>query len=329
MKKIFSIRFVILLLIVCSFNTSVKAQKSEITVALDTNMIIIGDHINLTFRAVVPRDVNVEFPKLKDTIVKGLEILDIGSVETNKLDNNFKEHILKYKLTAFDTGVYKIPTYPVKIKHKGHDNVMRSDVLYLGVNSFKVDTQKGYADIVPPKKTPVNIAEVIPYFIWLIVAAAVILLVIFLIRKWKRKESVFKVIEKPKEPAHIIAFRDLDKMKRDKLWERGNVKEFYTQLTEILRVYIENQFGILAMEQTSIEIIEDLREEVLFDKHLVDIIQDILANADFVKFAKANPLGDENQMALTHAYEIVASSHKAVEEKIKAEESESLGNENV
>jgi len=329
MKKNISIRFVVLLLIFCACNINLKAQKIEVSVALDSNMIVIGDHIGLKFKAVVPKDVSVEFPVLKDTLVKGLEILNVENLETKNLKDNLKEMILEYKVTSFDTGVYVIPSYPIKIKQTGHDNIIRTEKLHLGVTTFNVDIKKPYADIVPPRKTPVNMAEILPYLLWGIVGVFLILLFLYFLRKWRRKESVFKIIEKPKEPAHVVAFRELDKIKSEKLWERGNVKEFYTQLTDILRIYIEDQFGILAMEQTSIETIEDIRKESFFSNSLVQSLEIILTNADFVKFAKANPLGDENQQALTYAYDIVSVTHEAVLEKNREDQAMKLEDENA
>lgn len=324
-----SIRFVVLLLIFCACNINLKAQKIEVSVALDSNNIVIGDHIGLKFKAVVPKDVNVEFPALKDTIVKGLEILKVEKLKIKNLKGNLKQMILEYKVTSFDTGVYIIPSYPIKIKQLGHDNIIRTDKLHMGVSTFKVDINKGYADIVPPRKTPVNIAEILPYLLWGVLGVFLILLFLFFLRKWKRKESIFKIIEKPKDPAHIVAFRELDKMKSEKLWERGNVKEFYTQLTDILRIYIEDQFGILAMEQTSIETIEDIRKESFFSNSLVESLETILTNADFVKFAKATPLGNENQQALTYAYDIVSVTYEAVLEKNREDQIEQFEDENA
>jgi hypothetical protein len=312
MKKIFAIKYIVLFLTVLLSLGSVKAQDSKYSVALDTSKIIIGDQINLTFKAIIPRDVKIEFPVFRDTLVKGIEILDVGEIRTKLLKNNLKEHIIEYKITAFDTGVYIIPAFPLRILSKGFDKVVRTDAIQLRVTTFKVDTSKEYADVVAPKDTPVNFAEIMPYLLWAALAVLLISISYFIIKKWRAKESIFSIIEKPKEPAHIVAFRNLDKIKNDKIWESGKIKDFHTQLTEVVRIYIEDQFGILAMEQTSVEIIEDVRKEPIFNERLLEMLQEILYRADFVKFAKAIPLGHENQQSLDYAYQIVNLSYKEV-----------------
>ena len=315
MKKIYSIKCIVLFLAVFLSFGNLKAQEPQYTIALDTNIIVIGDQINLSFKAVVPDDVELEFPTLKDSIVSGIEILNKGTLKSKSLDNNLKELLLEYKITAFDTGLYVIPSYQIHVKHKGYNNVVRTEPLQLGVTTFKVDTSKGYADVVAPKEAPINFAEIMPFFLWGLLGVVLLALGFYIFKKLKSKESIFFVAEKPKEPAHIIAFRDLDRLKKEKLWESGNIKEFHSQVTEALRVYVENQFDISAMEQTSVEILDEARKEPLLNERLVEKLEDILLRADFVKFAKAEPLGNENQQSLDYAYDIVTLSHKAVVDK--------------
>jgi len=314
MRNNISVRFISIVIAIILGIGGVNAQTHDYnySVALDTNVIVIGDQINLTFKAKIPKGTNIEFPVLKDTVVKGLEIINIGKLNTVKLKDGNIEKYIEYKVTAFDTGVYKIPSYPIKIKKKGHDNIVRTEEIYLGVTTFKIDTKKGFADIVQPKDTPVNFAEVMPYLLWVLLAGGLIALIIFIYRKWKRKESIFHKPEKPKEPAHIVAYRELDRIKKEKLWEKGYIKSFYTDVTGALRVYVEDQFGIQAMEQTSIEIVESIKGEEFFDDASVVMLEDILFRADFVKFAKALPLGNENQESIDNAYKIISKTYKAV-----------------
>lgn len=319
MKKLFSIKCIVLFLSIFLTLGSIKAQDSHYTVALDTNMIVIGDQINLVFKAVVPNDVNVEFPILKDTIVKGLEIISVGKLESKPLKNNLKELLIKYKITAFDTGLYVIPVFPIRILSKGFDKVIRTEELQLGVSTFKVDTSKEYADIMAPKEAPINFAEIMPYLLWILLGGLLVVLIYIYIKKWRAKESIFKFTEKPKEPAHIIAFRNLDKIKQEKLWENNKIKDFHSQLTEVIRVYIEDQFAIKAMEETTIEIIKDVKKEPLLNTSIVEKLEDILYRADFVKFAKAIPLGNENQQSLDNAYKIVSLSYKELVNKAESD----------
>lgn len=127
----------------------------------------------------------------------------------------------------------------------------------------------------------------------------------FIYKKVVRKEKIFVKKEQPKEPAHIIAFKELDSLKEKKLWEKGRSKDFYTELTDIVRSYIENRYSIGAMEMTTEEIQSEFANNSLIDKDLSNELYATLLNADFVKFAKASTIDTENQAALKFAYDFV------------------------
>ena len=110
-----------------------------------------------------------------------------------------------------------------------------------------------------------------------------------------------------------------------KLWQQGLNKEYYTALTETVRKYIVDRFGVNAMEMTSAEILDMLsKEEIVVPVY--DRLKQILLLADYVKFAKIHPLPDENDLSLTNAYLFVNET----KQKMKAadqEEGEEVGNE--
>ena len=114
----------------------------------------------------------------------------------------------------------------------------------------------------------------------------------------------FAAPEEPKLPPYEQAIKELDEIKTRKLWQQGLNKEYYTALTETLRRYIVERFGVNAMEMTSGEILDTLqnKEEVhpVFDK-----LKQILSLSDFVKFAKVHPLPDENDLSISNAYSFV------------------------
>lgn len=122
--------------------------------------------------------------------------------------------------------------------------------------------------------------------------------------------------EKPKEPAHIIALRELDRIKAEKLWQKDKVKQYYSEVTETIRVYIENRFDIPAMEHTSDETISAFRyrRDLLNDKNFTNLSR-MLMLADMVKFAKYSPLPDDNSGTLLDAYFFVNDTKKEVEIK--------------
>ena len=108
---------------------------------------------------------------------------------------------------------------------------------------------------------------------------------------------------KPKEPPYAIALRELDRIKGAKLWQQGKTKHYYSEVTDTLRRYIEGRFEIPAMEQTTAEILQSFRyrRDLLTGKSFANLEQ-TLTLADLVKFAKYEPLPDDNSLALLNAY---------------------------
>lgn len=132
----------------------------------------------------------------------------------------------------------------------------------------------------------------------------IVLVVIYIIRKIKRKEPIFRR-NRPVEPAHIIALRELEKLKNDKLWQHEKIKDYYTRLTDILRIYLWNRYAIKTLERTSEEILKSLKQSDFNDDKSFSILQDLFQTSDLVKFAKFKPIPDENEKCLIGAYEFI------------------------
>jgi hypothetical protein len=131
-----------------------------------------------------------------------------------------------------------------------------------------------------------------------------------LIRRYlKRKRDPEGFSKKPLEPAHVIAFRELDKLKGEKIWTKGEVKQYYTRLTEITRHYIERQYEIPAMESTTEEILHAFKKANPEDMLLDEILRELLELADLVKFAREDPLPVDNQTNLNNAYIFVQKTY--------------------
>lgn len=178
-----------------------------------------------------------------------------------------------------------------------------------------VDTTQPIRPIKPPLNTPLSFREVLP---WILVGLGGILLlalVFYIVRYFRMRASGEEGIlpRKPQEPAHVIAFRELDKLKAQKLWESGRVKEFYTRLTEISRQYIERQYGIPAMESTTDQILRAFRKSNTDDPILDDMLKEVLQLADLVKFAKEDPLPVENQGNLNNVYLFIQKTYPLFE----------------
>ncbi len=178
--------------------------------------------------------------------------------------------------------------------------------------------------------TPFNFAEFWYYFkkylkqFWWILAIIIViaagLFYFFVYYKKDKKPIFFKV--KPKLPAHIIALGRLEQIRKDKIWSKGLIKEYHSEVTDVLREYIENRFGIFAMEMTTSEIIESFdRQSIIDDTDMLKLRQ-ILEIADAVKFAKYQALQNENDLALRNSFDFVQNTKEFIEENSDLKQSE-------
>uniref|UniRef100_UPI003216ECDF hypothetical protein n=1 Tax=uncultured Draconibacterium sp. TaxID=1573823 RepID=UPI003216ECDF len=302
------------------FAGSVNAQRIKATASLDSTNILLGDQIKLFLEIDHPKNVDVQFPAVPDTIAELIEVISRSGVDTFELDDEAQmKQIQAYTITCFDSGSYRIPPYWFKIDMDGTIDSIPSNGVTLNVFTMAIDTTKGPTDIKMPYGAPLTLKEVTPYILGVILIGAIVFFILYSIKRKKNNQPIFARSPKPKEPAHIVAIRELDRIKAEKVWQKGKAKQYYSEVTDTLRTYIEDRFGIRAMEQTSDETIESFRIQkgLLNDKTFSNLSQ-ILKLADLVKFAKYTPLPDDDNMALVNAYFFVNDTKK--EEPKKAEE---------
>lgn len=298
-------KYCIFLLVTLISSIFVNAQEISIQSYLDTNSILIGDQIKLHFEITQNKDIDIILPFFTDTIVDKVEILEQSNPDTLFLSADVIKISKELLITSFDSGFYVIPAIKIPFVSNNVYDTILSKPLVLGVNTFDIDTVRGIADIKPPINTPITFKETLPWIGWGLLALVIIIFAIWLYLKISKKEVPILKREIPKEPAHTIALRDLDKLKTLKLWQQGKFKEYHSNLTEVLRIYIENRYSIQAMEQTTDEVLDALNESNLMNISSFEKLNDILVTADLVKFAKHQPLPDLNDQALEFAYDIV------------------------
>jgi hypothetical protein len=306
---------ILLVLIALNIPAVVNSQYVEIRAKLDTDQVLIGDQFNLNLLVSQPVGTEVRFPDIHDSLAGKIEVLRQGKIDT-LVANDRLELKRKILLTCFDSGLYEIPPLRFGISSADWRDSIFSNSVFLAVNTVPLDSM--IRDIKQPLKVPVSFAEIYPYILIVIGAAAVGYLAFYLLRKRKKKEPVF-ASAKPQEPAHLIALRELDKLKEEKLWQRNEYKLYYTRLTEIIRNYIERGFNIPAMEQTSYDILQSWKKAGYNDKDLYDILKQLLNLADLVKFAKEKPLPSDNEINLDNAYVFVRSTKPVVMDQDKTE----------
>lgn len=308
--------YVVLIVLLSGSLQQLKAQQVTVKASIDSTNILIGDQIKLILEIEKPKNMDVQFPLIPDTLGAGIEVVQRLPVDTFKLENKEREKLSQsYFITSFDSGVHQIPSFFFKLKFDRMLDSVATKALAFQVFTMKIDTTKGPVDIKPPYSAPVSLKEVTPYILGIIMIAAILFFIFYYI-KWKKKNvPLFRKPEKPLEPAHIIALRELDRIKAQKLWQSEKIKQYYSEVADTVRAYIENRFDIPAMEQTSAETIGVFKQnKELIDGTSLDQVQHILSLADLVKFAKYKPLPDDNNLTLMNAYFFVNQT-KQVEVK--------------
>ena len=274
------------------------AQKPMVKAEIDTTNIRIGEQFNLKIS--IDETQNVILPKLELT---GLEIID--STKTDTLENSL---IRKYILTGFDSGAFYIPEQQIFIKNQAYF----TDSLLVNVATIAIDTTQ-------VKKFPIKSIKSEPYtfddfkiYLYLLLDAIAIIgfwIYWFVIRKQKQRkeEETYKVL-----PPYEEAIYKLNELDEKLLWQNNKVKEYYSELTEIIRGFIERELKVPALENTTDEILEALKnfedaETIQVSKETLKTLQELLHEADLVKFAKSKPLAVEIKEDRKDAEDIISN----------------------
>ncbi len=299
-KKIKILILPLLLLFVYSNNLVGQKCKSTLT----PNKILIGEQVELNINYSTDNKQKILWPLFLDSTENyKLDIIEKGKIDTLKDDKlNSITYTQKIIFTTFDTGFFNIQ--PIVFYGLDSTFISKTDSILLEVNTLPVDTTKAFKEIKEQMGEGVRFMEVFP---WLIIIISIILItfgIFYYIQRKKKNKPLFSIL-KPKEvEPYIVALKSLEQLKNKKLWQNNRVKEYYIELSDILRIYIEKQFSIDAMEMITSEIIENLNYQK-FEQDSIKKIQKILETADLVKFAKMEPLPNENDMFFNYSIDFV------------------------
>ena len=300
--KIFNGKNLLVGFLLCS-GLAASAQNVQVSASMDSTSIMIGEQTRIRLQVTQDKNQTVQFPILTDTIIKGIEVLEVLPKDTIPVSEGrftVNEDVI---VTSFDSALYYIRPFRLIA---GQDTLY-SNPLALKVVTYDVDTEsKEYFDIKSVKEAPFVFMDYIGYVIGALLLILAVILCIWWYRRWRYRiehpESVEAV--EPKLPPHVRAINALDSLQSKKLWQKGLEKEYYTDLTDILRNYLQERFHVNTMEMTSSEIINVFKRNEVMKSSLPDLKQ-VLELADFVKFAKLHPLPDENEQSLAQAKAIV------------------------
>ena len=299
--------------------SGVKAQVS-VEAEIDSLELLIGDQTRIRLEVSMDANQKLQLPIFTDTIISGIEVVEIVKPDTQML-NNKKRWLVsqEYTITSFDSALYFLPPFEVMVNDKEY----RSESLALKVYSMPVDTLHPDQFFGPKDvwNVPIEWNDVAPLtgasFIFLIF----IVLSVFLIIRYVNNKPIIKIIKiEPKLPAHQTALAKIEDIKSDKNMQRTDPKQYYTQLTDAIRGYIQERFGFNALEMTSSEIIDSLLE--VKDKESIKDLKYLFEMADLVKFAKFSPMMNENDMNLVNAIDFINETKIEEEPAAKKEPTE-------
>ncbi|KAA6347520.1 hypothetical protein EZS27_005008 [termite gut metagenome] len=304
--------FILLLFIIGT--TKLAAQSPTVEAEMDSIQLIIGEQTKIHLQVVTNSKQRAIFPFFNegDTLVKGVEIVEISKPDTQYLNNNQRLLIEQnYTITSFDSALYYLPPFVVNV-----DSVeYKSKPLSLKVYSMSVDTLHPMA-FFQQKDIMSSPFEWGDWYSLIgcscVVLPLLILLVYLIIRLCDNKPIIRKIRIEPKLPPHQLAMQAIDGIKSEKIWQKGRVKEYYTELTDMIRAYISERFQFNALEMTSSEIIDHLLK--IKDKDTLKDLKELFGTADLVKFAKYNPQMNENDINLTVAIEFINQTRQPDEE---------------
>ena len=209
------------------------------------------------------------------------------------------------RLTTIDSGKVFLPPVEFDYKVKGDSSTHKAyaNSLLLNIAGVAIDPKGEIKDIKPPKSAPWLFEDYLPYLIALIVVAALACGFYYYWRKKKQKNDLLADI-KVIIPPHREALSALRVLEEKKLWQQGLVKQYYSEVTEIIRHFFERRWSIIALELTTDEILVQM-------KHIPDALnvwkemETFFVTADLVKFAKYKPSPAEHENEMRSAYEIV------------------------
>ena len=290
-----------------------------VSAAIDSTTIYIGDQTDMHLRATIESTEQVALPRYGETLIDGIEIVKRTDVDTTVLQDGRVQLNQTLTLTSFSDSLFFIPPQPFV---SGEDTLWSDGMSLNVVQPFEIDTTLAITDIKPLQRAPIWWWGIIR---WVLLAIGCILLGIgaWYFIKWamhRKKGGELQLAEVEKRPAEEVALEKLDKIKAEKIWQEGKVKEYQTELTDVIREYIGRRYEVKSTEKTSDETLRELKPLMGEQKELFERLRKMLSLADLVKFAKWHTTPDENESALLTAYDFVHETTAAPTEGEQKEE---------
>ena len=287
-----------------------------VSAAIDSTTLFIGDQTDLHLRATCEAGEQVQMPVLTEQLVDGIEIVDRTIVDTTTLQDGRVQYNQYLTLTSFQDSLFYIE--PLAFV-SGDDTVWSESLMLNVVQPFEMDsTDMAITDIKGIYNAPIWWWGILRWVLLALAIAGVGIGGYYLITYLRSRfgdASETDVPTEPLRPAEEVALEKLDVIREQKIWQSGQVKEYHTQLTDVVREYIARRFEVSSTEQTSDETLRAMRGLLSDKKELYEDLRKMLTLADLVKFAKWTTTPDENELSLRSAYAFVKETTPIEEEQ--------------
>jgi len=293
--------------------TFTQAQNVKVTATVEDTIYLIGQHIPLSINLERTNDIEVQWPFLVDSL-GGFEIIKSSKIDTTEASGKSIEN-QQLIITKFDTGYYVVPPIEFEYKENRRTQTVETEPFIIRMNTMEVDTTAAIMPIKNVIKMPLTFKEKLQRALLIAGIALLVLgipLLLYFYFKRRNKEEYIP----PPLPPYELAMKHLNELQAKKLWQEGNVKQYYIELTDILRAYIGRRFEINALEMTTDEIAPLIKKKKEVTKGLFRNSVDLLTIADYVKFAKARPSTKYHAESFDQVKQFVRAT-KPVEEVIE------------
>lgn len=273
-----------------------------VSASIDSTMLMLGDQTAMHLSVTQDANEQVVMPYFDEMLQDGIEIVEKSKIDTTTLSDGRIQLKQDLMLTSFKDSLFAIePLYVTS----GEDTFWTEPMVLNVIQPFEVDSTNAITDIKDIERAPIWWWGIIR---WILLVLGILLLIDLAFWLWNKYDKLRHKEEEPiapelLRPADEVALEKLDAIKAQKIWKNGKVKEYQTELTDVVREYIGRRFDVQSTEKTSDETLRAMKP--LIDKELFGKLSKMLQLADLVKFAKWHTTPDENEMALTTAYGFV------------------------
>ena len=289
------------------------SQEEKFTAEAINNELLIGEPTQIKFELSFPASIAIDeisFPNFKtnDTLGNNWELWNIDTIKIQNFDNGDGEFITQItqniEIANFDTGRYEFPPMIATIQNRN----IKSAPISFNIKSVNLVDDQTINNIKDIKLDPLNIFDKLrnwfeKYWHLILGIFLIVSLLLLIYKKVKTKKEIVK-IQEPKIPIPIILLEKLKEIEKQKLWQKGKYKLYFTKINSVGWEFIEYRYNIATFEKTSIEILSSLKLTSI-NQNWIASLEKLFTISDLVKFAKQIPTEQENIFAIQTIREFI------------------------